>query len=117
MGSFVWIAEPIFDEEPTQANVASISAWRWPVWLPLGAMVRRRLVMPLGLAPIPPDFRSYPIRRGGLGHEWRRVAIAEVGTREVLPGQPDASLSIDQLVNDVRLTEMLVSGWRPEDSW
>lgn len=50
MGSFVWIASPVFDEQPTQADVAPISAWRWPLWLPLGAMARRKLVVARGSA-------------------------------------------------------------------
>lgn len=117
MGSFVWIGEPIFDEEPTNAEATAIAAWRWPVWLPLGAMARRKLVIPLGLVPIPARLRSYPIMRGGLGHQWKRVAITEDGTGQILPGDAEPSLPINQIVNDTRLKEMLVSGWRTEDRW
>jgi hypothetical protein len=116
-GSFVWMAAPVFDEEPAQEDVASINAWRWPVWLPLGSMARRKLVIPLGLVPIPPDLRPYPIMRGGLGHQWKRIAITEDGTAKILSGEPDPSLPINQIVNDVRLKEMVVSGWRSEDRW
>jgi hypothetical protein len=117
MGAFVWIAEPIFDEEPTEAEVTTVGAWRWPVWLPLGAMVRRKLVIPLGLVSIQPELRSYPIMRGGLGHQWKRAAVTEDGTTQILPGETDPSLPINQIVNDTRLKEMLVTGWRSEDHW
>jgi hypothetical protein len=117
MGSFVWIAEPIFDAEPTKANVAAINAWRWPIWLPLGSMAYRKLVIPLGLVPIPAELRSYPVMRGKLGHTWKRVAIAEDGTTQPLPGDADPTLPIHRIVNDVRLKEMLVTRWRPADHW
>lgn len=117
MGSFVWIASPVYDEEPTLDDVGSISAWRWPVFLPLGSMARRKLVTPIGLVLIPPDLVSYPIMRGGLGHDWKRIAVNEDGTSTILPGTPDPSLPIHHLVNDARLKEMIVSGWRPEDRW
>ena len=117
MGSFVWIAERIFEGEPTTADVATITDWRWPIFLPLGAMVRRRLVIPLGLVTIPPDLASYPLMRGGVGHQWKRVAITEDGTADILPAPADPSLPIHQVVNDTRLKDMLVTGWRPEDHW
>lgn len=117
MGSFVWIAKPIFDEEPTDTDVTTISVWRWPVQLPLGALARRKLVIPLGLVPIPPNLLSYPTMRGGLGHKWKRVAIREDGTAEILTGVADPSLPINHIVNDTRLKEMLVTSWRPEDRW
>lgn len=31
MGSFVWMASDMFDEEPTAAEVSSETSWRWPV--------------------------------------------------------------------------------------
>jgi hypothetical protein len=80
-------------------------------------MARRKLVIPLGIVPIPPRLRSYPVMRGGLGHQWKRVATTEDGTGQILPGDADPSLPINQIVNDTRLKEMLVSGWRTEDRW
>ena len=117
IGSFVWVAVDIFDEEPTAADVSALAGWRWPVWLPLGAMARRKLVIPLGLVDIPLPLRSYPIMRGGYKDQWKRIAITEDGTSEILHGKPHPSLPIDQIVNDVRLKEMLVTNWKPEDDW
>lgn len=39
VGSLVWIATPTFDEEPTVEDVERIGSWRWPVLLPLEAVV------------------------------------------------------------------------------
>lgn len=67
------------DEEPTAADAASLRAWHWPAWLPLGAMAHRKLVIPLGIVPIPEELREYPVMSGGLGHQWSRVTISEDG--------------------------------------
>jgi len=117
MGSFVWIAQPIFDEEPTAADAASVSAWRWPTWLPLGAMAHRKIVIPLGMVPIPEELREYPVMRSGLDHQWKRITISEDGTGQIASGVVHPSLPINHIVNDTRLKEMLVSGWKPEDEW
>jgi hypothetical protein len=117
MGSFVWIAQPMFDEEPTAADAASVRAWRWPTWLPLGPMAHRKLVIPLGMVPIPEELREYPVMRSGMGHQWSRIAISEDGTGVRASGVVDPSMPINQAVNDTRLREMLVLGWKPEDEW
>ena len=119
MGSLVWIAEPTFDEEPTIEQVQQIDQWRWPVFFPLSSALRRSIVTPIGVVPIPSALKPFPLMRGGnpqLG--WQRVRIVDCS----LPSQPlgpatDPSLPMYRIVNDARLKEMIVSGWRPENEW
>lgn len=116
-GSLAWIATPTFDTEPSLASVASINDWRWPVLVPLAAAIRRRIVIPLGDIDVPARLRQFPkMRSGSKKIGW--VAFTEVdGIRHELGPATDPSLPIYQIVNDVRLKEMVVSGWRPEDVW
>jgi hypothetical protein len=111
------MAEPIFDEEPTIQNVGQIDRWRWPVFFPLGAAIRRKSVIPIGMISIPPALDEFPLMRGGnkaLG--WRTVSFAD-GKSETLGPATDPTVPIYKIVNEIRLREMLVSGWKPEIEW
>jgi hypothetical protein len=117
IGHLVWIAQPMFDDAPTVDDVAKIDQWRWPVFFPLGAALHRGIVTKIGDIAIPPTLQSWPLMRGGnrqMG--WRLVNLAEP---ESLPltTATDPTLPIYSIVNDTRLKEMIVSGWRPEDAW
>jgi len=117
IGSLVWIAEPTFDDEPTLEQVQHINRWRWPVFFPLGAAIRRKIVTPIGVVPLPPALEPFPIMRSGnKSMGWMAFTEAE-GVRQRLGPARDASLPIYKVVNDTRLKEMIVSGWRPEDEW
>ena len=117
VGSLVWIAEPTFDEEPTIEQVRHIDSWRWPVLFPLPAALRRGIVVPVGLIPLPPGLEQFPVlRSGNKSMGW--IAFTEAdGVRRRLGPATDPSLPIYKVVNDTRLKEMIVSGWRPEDEW
>ncbi len=39
VGDLVWLAKPLFDEQPGIDQVKSISEWRWPVLFPVDAAV------------------------------------------------------------------------------
>lgn len=43
-GYVICMAEPTYDESPTLAQVRAIHRWRWPIFFPLGAALRRKLV-------------------------------------------------------------------------
>jgi hypothetical protein len=49
IGSLVWIAKPLFVTAPSPHDVQEIREWRWPVFFPLAAALRRRLVEGVGL--------------------------------------------------------------------
>lgn len=119
IGDLVWLAEPTFDEEPDAKAVQGIVAWRWPVLIPVGPMVRRRLVTPIGAVAIPGRLQELPLMRSGnrkMG--WREVRVATDGSSsQPSRATTDATLPIYRVVNDTRLKEMLVSAWRPEDDW
>jgi hypothetical protein len=117
IGSLVWIAAPTFDAQPTSEQVEQITAWRWPVLVPLAAAIRRRIASPIGTVPLPPALEPFPtMRSGNKKAGW--TAFTEVGgVRHRLGSTNDPSLPIYKVVNDTRLKEMVVSGWRPEDEW
>jgi hypothetical protein len=117
LGDLVWLAEPTFEDEPDVEVAEAIRQWRWPVFFPTGAAVRRGLVTPVGVVEIPQELRSIPRMRGGnrrMG--WREVRFVD-GSEQVVGMTSDPSLPISQVVNDTRLKEMLVSDWRPEQDW
>lgn len=117
VGAVVWIAEPIFDHEPTADEVREIDGWRWPVLFPLKAALRRRLVTAIGDVPLPAELRNFPVMRSG-NKKMGWMAFAEVdGVRRRLGSAEDASIPIYQVVNDTALKEMIVTGWKPEDVW
>jgi len=117
IGHLVWIAEPTFDEEPSLENVAKIESWRWPVFFPLVAAVRRKLVTEIGLIPVPSSLEAFPtLRSGSKTTGW--TAFTEIdGERRILGPTSNPSLPIYKIVNDTALKEMIVSGWRPEQEW
>ena len=121
-GHLVWMAEPVFDEEPMLDDVLAIRRWRWPVLFPLGAAVHRHIATLIGVVPIPPGLQELPVMRSGGAlypgqrPTWWALRLTESG--DVQLGETrDKSLPIFQIVNDTALKEMLVSGWKPEDHW
>lgn len=116
-GDLVWLAEPVFDEQPDAAVVESIDRWRWPVFFPTGAAIRRKLVTGIGPVPIPTRLARFPRMRGGTPRMgWKECTFVD-GVERVLGPATDPALPIVQIVNDTRLKEMLISGWTPEGIW
>jgi hypothetical protein len=113
----VWIATPTFDEKPTRNDVERITSWRWPVLLPLEAAIRWRLVSPVGVVAIAENLRDFPTMRSGNRKAGWTAFTYGSGVRLQLGPTEDSRLPIYQVVNDTRLKEMVVSGWRPEDVW
>ena len=116
VGQLVWIAEPTFDDEPTLDQVREIKDWRWPVFFPLGAAIRRRLVNSLGVVPVPAKIQKFPLLRSNAGRGWNLVKFVDGSSRPAGPAK-DASIPIYRIVNDTMLKEQIVSGWRPEKEW
>ncbi len=117
IGHLVWIAVPVFGEEPTVEDVTAISQWRWPVFFPLGAAIRRKIVTPIGVIPVPPALVAFPTLRGG-NKQMGWMAFTEIdGVRRLLGLAHDSSIPISKVVNDVSLKQKIVSGWMPEQEW
>ncbi len=123
-GELIWIAEPTFDEEPTVEDVERIDRWRWPVFFPLSVALHRKLVTRIGMVPIPRQLQPFPLlRNGDKKHGWRLVRLVQDANGSLaISGRglgqcKDPSVPIDGIVNDTRLKERIVSGWRPEDVW
>lgn len=117
VGHLVWIAEPTFDEEPSLDDVSKIESWRWPVFFPLGAAFRRKLITEIGTIPVPASLQAFPtLRSGSRVTGW--TASTEVnGERRRLGPTSNPSLPIYKIVNDTALKEMIVTGWSPEQEW
>lgn len=117
LGHLIWMAEPTFDEPPTSDAVQEIDAWRWPTLFPLGAAIRRKIVTPLLVVPVPLELREIPIMRSGnKSRGWRTMRLDTNGA-ELLTTAPDPSMPIYHVVNDTLLKHQIESGWRPEDLW
>jgi len=117
IGSLIWIAEPMFDEAPTLQDVGEIKRWRWPVFFPLSAAIRRKIVTPIGVVRIPADLQEFPLLRSRNGHGgWILVKFANGSSRPVGPATNPA-IPRYSVVNDTRLKEMIVSGWSPQQEW
>lgn len=120
LGTLSWIAAPTFDEEPDIAAVEHIQDWRWPVFFPLNAALRRKIVTKIGHVEIPAALAQLPqMRSGSRAAGWRMIEFPDptsLGTRPT-GDATHPSVPIYQVVNDTRLREMIVSAWRPEDAW
>ncbi len=117
IGHLVWIADPTFDEEPTLEDAAKINSWRWPVFFPLEMAIRRKVVTPIGIIPVPPGLKAFPTLRSG-NRKMGWTTFTEIkGVRRQLGPTSDPSIPIYKVVNDTRLKEMIVSGWLPGQEW
>ncbi len=87
------------------------------MFFPLGAAMRRKIVTPIGVIPIPVDLQQFPLMRSRNGRGgWTLVKFVDGSSQ---PGgvTTDPSLPRYSVVNDTQLKEMIVSGWRPEQDW
>jgi hypothetical protein len=116
MGPLVWLADRFWDDEPTVDDASRIDRWKWCVFFPLGAALRRGLVTALGHIPVPPEIAGFPVMRAGSSAQGWYV-VRGPGRTWPLEATTDARLPPRIVVNDVRLKEMLVSNWTPEDRW
>jgi hypothetical protein len=125
LGTLVWIAQPIFDDAPTLNVVSEIEAWRWPVFFPLNAALRRQIVTKIGHVAIPQSLETMPYMRsratlsGKPDGVWNLVSLAADGSFNTSRhGQTtDPSVPIYRVVNDTALKEKIVTGWRSSDEW
>lgn len=117
IGSLIWIADPIFDELPTLQDVEKVERWRWPVFFPLSAAIRRKIVAPIGKIRIPAELQEFPLLRSRNGRGgWLLVKFVNGASRPAGPAT-DPTIPRYSVVNDTRLKEMIVSGWKPEQVW
>lgn len=117
IGSLIWVAEPTFDEEPTVDDVIGIRRWRWPVFFSVAAAVRRKIVNPIGVVVIPVALEDFPLMRSRDGRGGRTLVRFVDGSSQPDGVATDPTIPRYTVVNDTRLKEMLVSGWRPERDW
>jgi hypothetical protein len=71
----VWLAEPTFEHLPSVEEVARIERWRWPVFFPLDAAIRRKIAILIGMIRIPPAVQGSPLMRSGS----KKMGLAERG--------------------------------------
>lgn len=113
LGALVWIAEDVWDEYPRCDEVGAIDRWRWPVFFPLGAALRRKIADQICRVGIPAGLADFPVmRNGGNGQPWMEFRDGALG-----PTTADRDLPIAMIVNDTALKEMIVTGWMPADRW
>lgn len=117
-GDLIWVARDVYDETPPIDAVGTNQGWRWPVYFPTRAALRRRLILPVGTAPIPTPLSRLPVLRSG-GRElgWRAVEFDGELWRQVPDVAAHPGLPILQIINDTLLKERVVSNWRPAQIW
>lgn len=118
MTDLVWLADSVFEDPPDLADVASVAQWRWPIFFPARAAVRRKLVDTIGIVEIPAGLKQMPPMRGG-GRQmgWREMSL-EDGVYQMVPGgTAERSMPIASIVNLEALRQMLVEGWTPDWDW
>jgi hypothetical protein len=116
-GDVIWLAEPMFDEEPALDEAASIREWRWPILLTVGPAIHQKAIYKIGCGPVPDEIGQMPVFRfGDTGGTWRRVSL-EDGVPRMGAITDDPSIPIWLTVNAVALREHLVSGWTPQRWW
>ena len=96
-------------------HTREVAAWRWCVFFPLGAALRRGLVTPIGKGGFPEALENFPVL--GNGSKQQGWFLVENGDLDGLEPTADRSLPLGILVDDTRLKEMLVADWKPEDVW
>src|SRR5579864_3640729 len=94
-GHVVWIASPVFDEEPTVDDVGKIETWRWPVLFPVGAALHRKIATRIGTVPLPPRLKEWPVMRTWRGRAglWSALRLGQDGN-ELLGETSDRSRPI-----------------------
>jgi hypothetical protein len=106
IGTVVWIAAPTFDEEPSVAEVEEVCEWRWPIFFPLNAALRRKIVTKIGHVAIPDEMATMPVLRSGnrkIGWRLSRFRNTDAATQELLGPATDPATPIYRIVNDTRL--------------
>jgi hypothetical protein len=112
----VWMATEFSETPPTPALIPTLT-WQWCTFFPAAACMRRRIVEPMGVVPIPESIQKPPLMRSGTPrlNDWR---VVDVDLRVIRKAtENDRSLSPHGIVNDTMLFEMLESRWKPEDWW
>jgi hypothetical protein len=116
-GDVVWLAQPMFAEEPGIDDVVKIHEWRWPILLTVGPAIRQKVIDPIGYGLVPDDLAELPVFRfGDIGGTWRSVYF-ESGAPVMGAVIEDPSLPILLTVSSAALTEYLTTGWTPERWW
>ena len=86
------------------------------MFYPLGAALRRRMVIRIARVAIPPELAGFPtVRAGGNGQPWMEYRDGDLDG--LGPRTDDPALPIAMIVNHDALKEMLVTDWRPADRW
>ncbi len=116
-GHLVWISEDTFDDPPTTGDVLGIKRWRWPVFFPLGTALHRKTVTKIADVEIPAELQPWPLMRGGNRQAGWKMLSLEGPEPMLAAGTPDPSVPPYILVNDIKLRELIVSGWRPANMW
>ena len=114
-GSLCWIAAPTFEHEPSVAEVAAITEWRWPVWFLARTAIRRRLARSVGVVDIPVALRAFPKMRSGSAQMGWIAFTREDGESRSYGPTTDWELPIGMMVNHTTLQEMVERDWHQKD--
>jgi hypothetical protein len=94
IGSLIWIAELTFEGEPTVDAVSRIERWRWCVFFPLSAAIRRKIVTTIDTISVPEGLEPFPLMRSGSRNQGWTLITFEGGVSRPLGPASDPALPI-----------------------
>ena len=121
-GYVIWIAEPIFEREPTLEDVKNIEKWRWcTFWVPIQGALNHKVFYKIGMIEVPeqikspPTFRVSRLSKGNWGtnkydeetNRWTNTFVTTQDRTLPVSGWPDIKV----------LRKWIDTNWKPEDRW
>jgi hypothetical protein len=120
-GALLRVFNGIYVERISDINLFYRLGVRFKIFFPLHESINRGIFKVIGNIDIPPDRIIFPTFRNGV----RNPSTGKVDTWFIWNGKeewPVEKLSAEQrkyslewIVNDTRLVELIETGWRPED--
>jgi hypothetical protein len=117
-GLLSWISTELFPDVPTIEQAEAVDSWRWPNGYHAVSALTQKLILPIGMIPIPPELRRMPRMRGEVpGRGWVEVRFAngEMGPPLIHGNTSDFTLPIDQISSHASLVQKIEKGWMPSD--
>lgn len=121
-GMMIRVLSGTFDERPSDLAAIALQPEQFITFFPLSFALKKKLVTLVGPAPLPPEAQEMPkfrgrgaIDRNGRVLNWYLIdGDREIPIKELTPEL--RKLSIQAVVNDTALIEMIEDGWTPEQA-
>jgi len=121
-GMMIRVLPGTYENRPTELTTVVSQPEQFITFFPLGFALNKKVVTLVGTAPLPPNAQRMPrfrgrgaIDRNGKVLNWFLIeGDRETPIKELTPDL--RKLSIQAVVNDTALIEMIEDGWTPEQT-